>query len=74
MSLYPLELKRGSKIHYEGREYKVNLIDAWHDSLGFFRNKVGIETTTGVYLLVPVSFPLETEAPYVPVAMIKPRD
>lgn len=58
---YPSSLKRGDKIRVDMMRFTVHSVDAWNDERGgIFHNRVGVETTTGVYLLLPLCAPVET--------------
>lgn len=57
---FPLLLKRGQRIKVEDRAYTVHSIDQFiEEKWGTFHNRVGIETTVGTYLTVPIGSQVE---------------
>jgi hypothetical protein len=60
---YSLLLKRGDHIVLEQQHYTVHSIDFFEkDKFGPFANRVGIETTVGTYLTVPLAATVEVTA------------
>jgi hypothetical protein len=69
---FPLHLKRGQRFHVEGRNYTVHSRELFEDKdpRSYFHNKVGIETTVGTFLVVPVNSQVELGVYRAPVRRI----